>query len=95
MRTVADAMTAAGFGDVTSTSLWEVRRRYADREDYLAEIAHRTGRSILHELDDASSTTSSPNCARRLPEGPVVEQDRWTLWRPSAAPDLQPAVARR
>ena len=31
------------------------RRRYADREDYLAEIGARTGRSILHELTTPSS----------------------------------------
>jgi hypothetical protein len=79
--TVADALTAAGFADVTTTSLEEVRRRYADREDYLAEIGSRTGRSILHELDDDELARLVEELRRRLPEGPLVEQDRWTLWR--------------
>ena len=52
--------------------LEEVRRRYADREDYLAEIAARTGRSILHELDDAE--------LGRLVEGlrERFRTDRWS-----------------
>jgi SAM-dependent methyltransferase len=79
--TVATALVSAGFADVTTTSLWEVRRRHADREDYLAEIGSRTGRSILHELDDAELAHLVEELRRRLPEGPLVEQDRWTLWR--------------
>jgi ubiquinone/menaquinone biosynthesis C-methylase UbiE len=79
--TVADAMTGPGLRDVTARSLWEVRRRYADREDYLAEIAQRTGRSILHELDEAELEHLVAELRARLPEGPVVERDRWTLWR--------------
>src|SRR4051812_27556232 len=35
---VCGVLAAAGFDAVTTTTLWEVRRRYADREDYLAEI---------------------------------------------------------
>jgi SAM-dependent methyltransferase len=78
---VSGALASAGFDDVATTSLWEVRRRYADPEDYLAEIASRTGRSILHELDDAELTQLVDELRRRLPDGPLVEQDRWTLWR--------------
>jgi SAM-dependent methyltransferase len=78
---VEAALTAAGFGDVTTTTLWEVRRRYADREDYVAEIAARTGRSILHELDDDELTELVAELRRRIPDGPMVEQDRWTFWR--------------
>jgi hypothetical protein len=78
---VPGALASAGFDDITTTSLWEVRRRYADREDYLAEIASRTGRSILHELDDAELTQLVEELRGRLPDGPLVEQDRWTLWR--------------
>jgi SAM-dependent methyltransferase len=77
---VGAELTAAGFGEVATTTLWEVRRRYADREDYLAEIAERTGRSILHELDDGELDHLVAELRTRLPEGPVVERDRWTLW---------------
>jgi hypothetical protein len=71
----------AGFGECTTISLQEVRRRYADREDYLAEIAQRTGRSILHELDDAELGHLVRELRHRLREGSLVETDRWTLWR--------------
>jgi ubiquinone/menaquinone biosynthesis C-methylase UbiE len=78
---VVAALTAAGFAGVAATSLWEVRRRYDDREDYLAEIATRTGRSILHELTDDELANLADELRRRLPEGPLVEEDRWTIWR--------------
>jgi ubiquinone/menaquinone biosynthesis C-methylase UbiE len=79
--TVTAALEAAGFDAVGTTELWEVRRRYADREDYLAEIAGRTGRSILHELGDDELAHLVEELRRRLPDGPLVEQDRWTIWR--------------
>jgi SAM-dependent methyltransferase len=78
---VSGTLATAGFDDVSTTSLWEVRRRYADPEDYLAEIASRTGRSILHELDDTELAELVAELRRRLPAGPLVEQDRWTIWR--------------
>jgi ubiquinone/menaquinone biosynthesis C-methylase UbiE len=78
---VTAALERAGFGDVTTTRLWEVRRRHADREDYLTEIGSRTGRSILHELGDEELARLVDELRRRLPDGPLVEQDRWTLWR--------------
>ncbi|MGZ4539230.1 MAG: class I SAM-dependent methyltransferase [Blastococcus sp.] len=78
---VTAALGAAGFGELTATALEEVRRRYPDRETYLAEIAQRTGRSILHELDDAELGHLVDQLRHRLPPGPLVERDRWTLWR--------------
>ena len=77
---VGEALARAGFRTPTTTSLWEVRRRYADREDYLGEVAERTGRSILHELSDAELDHLVAELRRRLPDGPVVERDRWTVW---------------
>jgi hypothetical protein len=78
---VTAALAAAGFGEIGATELWEVRRRYGDREDYLDEIAQRTGRSILHELGDAELDQLVGELRRRLPAGPLLERDRWTLWR--------------
>ena len=78
--TLATALTGAGFDEPTATSLWEVRRRYDHREQYLAEIGSRTGRSILHELDDDELATLVHHLRERLPEGPLTETDRWTIW---------------
>jgi ubiquinone/menaquinone biosynthesis C-methylase UbiE len=77
---VSAALAAAGFGGVAASSLWEVRRRYDDAEEYLAELARRTGRSILHELTDPELDHLVAELRRRLPGGPVVERDRWTIW---------------
>ena len=77
----AATAAAAGLGKVVVESLWEVRRRYSDRADYLAEIAAPAGRSILHELSDAELDRLVDELRMRLPEGPLVERDRWTLWR--------------
>ena len=72
---------AAGRLDAgTTASLEEIRRRYASREDYLAEIRTRTGRSILHDLDDDELEHLVTELRRRLPDGPLVERDRWTIW---------------
>jgi SAM-dependent methyltransferase len=77
---LAQELTAGGLTDVATSSLWEVRRRYPAREAYLAEIRMRTGRSILHELDDGELEHLVAALWSRLPEGPLVEQDRWTIW---------------
>jgi ubiquinone/menaquinone biosynthesis C-methylase UbiE len=77
----AAVLTAQGFVNVTTHSLWETRRRYRNREDYLAEIGRRTGRSILHELSDPELAQLVEELRHRLPDGPLVERDRWTLWR--------------
>jgi ubiquinone/menaquinone biosynthesis C-methylase UbiE len=78
---MAGALAAAGFGEPAMTTLGETRRRYADRDSYLAEIGARTGRSILHELDDAELAHLVDELRRRLPEGPLEESDRWTIWQ--------------
>lgn len=84
-RPVAEKRTGLlsehGFTAVTTHQLWETRRIHADREQYLSEIRQRTGRSILHELSDVELNRLVEALRQRLPERPVVERDRWTLWR--------------
>lgn len=80
---VDDVLTAfarAGFTDVATQPLWETRRRHIDREHYLAEIATRTGRSILHELSDVELAQLVEYLRDRLDPGELIERDRWTLW---------------
>ena len=89
---VTQELTAGGLASVSTSSLEEVRRRYDSREDYLTDIRARTGRSLLHDVDDAELDHLVVELRRRLPQGPVVERDRWTVWvarRPADRP-LQP-----
>ncbi|WP_449386166.1 class I SAM-dependent methyltransferase [Cellulomonas soli] len=75
-----DAMVTQGLDVLAVRTLWEVRRRYPDRDAYLADVSARTGRSLLHELADDELAHLVAQLRRRLPDGPVTEQDRWTLW---------------
>lgn len=77
---VADALGAAGFGAVHTTRLWETRQRYGHRDEYLAELRTRAGRSILHELDDDQLADLVAALGGLLADGPLAESDRWTLW---------------
>jgi hypothetical protein len=77
---LAAELRDAGFAEVRVRSLWEVRRVHAAREDFLREIGERKGRSLLHELDDAELGALVGHLAERLPDGPLTETDRWTLW---------------
>lgn len=77
---VRDALSRAGFVDVATQQLWETRRRYSGQDEYLDEIAGRTGRSILHELSDVELTELVEYLRARLAEGELIERDRWTLW---------------
>ncbi|MDV6263350.1 hypothetical protein [Rhodococcoides yunnanense] len=74
------AFARAGFTDVATQPLWETRRRYENREQYLTEIAARTGRSILHELSDVELAELVEYLRGCLAPGELIERDRWTLW---------------
>lgn len=84
-RRPTDAQVTEAFLDARlpapePTRLWETRAHHATREDLLADIAARRGRSILHELDDAELNRLVDHLRGRIPDAPVVEADRWTLW---------------
>lgn len=80
-ETVTAAMEAAGFRDVNTMPLAEPRRCYASCDELRQDILGRTGRSILHALDDdelhdlASYVTSKVSHAL-----PLEEVDYWTIW---------------
>ncbi|WP_088288800.1 bifunctional 2-polyprenyl-6-hydroxyphenol methylase/3-demethylubiquinol 3-O-methyltransferase UbiG [Kineosporia sp. A_224] len=93
---LTEVLRRNGFDPVTTSSLHEVRRVHASAEAYATELRARTGRSILHELDDTELDGFCATLRATLPPGPVVERDRWTLWhtvRP-ADPQRPPAVPR-
>lgn len=74
------AMRGAGLREAAARPLWEVRERHASREALLQDLAARRGRSILHELDDVELDGAVAAVRAAVPDGPVVEEDRWTLW---------------
>lgn len=77
---VRAALREAGLTGIRALALEETRRAYPDREAYLAEVASRTGRSILHELSDPELAQLVEALRERLPAGPVQERDPWTVW---------------
>jgi ubiquinone/menaquinone biosynthesis C-methylase UbiE len=78
---VRGALQAKGFGAIEGHPLWEVRKTHGSKQKLAEDLAARTGRSILHDLDDKELETLIAYVAARLPDtGPIVEKDRWTLW---------------
>ncbi|MDB5807265.1 MAG: Class SAM-dependent methyltransferase [Betaproteobacteria bacterium] len=78
---VEQAMRDAGFSQVQSQTLWEIRKTYPDFETLGKDLAARTGRSILHDLNDTELADLIAHIKSQLPaNGPIVEKDRWTLW---------------
>ena len=78
---ISDRLTSEGFEAVQSRTLWEERRSYTTVEEYQADIAARTGRSILYELSDGELHQLVSALGTALPSGhPVTERDRWTIW---------------
>ncbi len=81
---VAQAFVRSGFPPPSGATLWETRQVHRDGTGLADDLRGRTGRSILHELDDAELETLIAFIGDRIPKGrPVVEKDRWTLWSAS------------
>jgi ubiquinone/menaquinone biosynthesis C-methylase UbiE len=77
---VEQALRTTGFTDIRSRTLWEVRRTYATIEELEQDLTARTGRSILHALDDGELRTLIAFIRARIGPPQIVEQDRWTVW---------------
>jgi len=78
---VASALLKAGFGKLQTTKLWETRKTYVKFEDLERDLRNRTGRSILHELNDEELVRLASFIRGRVDvDRPVKEMDRWTLW---------------
>ena len=74
------ALTSSGFIGVQSHTLWETRKTYLKRADLADDILKRTGRSLLHALTDDELQQLVDYLEGHLPEGNLVEKDRWTVW---------------
>ena len=78
---VATAMQRTGFAVPEIRTVWEARQVHPDGVALADDLRRRTGRSILHELDDAELGEAIAYIDARVPQGrPIVEKDRWTLW---------------
>jgi len=82
--TVKQAMRAAGFSAIQTRNLWEVRRTYATVDELEVDLAARTGRSILHALDDGELRDLIAFIRERIGAAPIIEKDRWTIWSATA-----------
>lgn len=78
---VTEALREAGFGHPTELRLAETRRTYPNRDTVRDDLLARTGRSILHELDDDELAQLAEDVVRALPaSGQIEEVDYWTMW---------------
>lgn len=79
---VQHALESAGFRLVHTARLWETRHEYKNQEELAADLLRRTGRSILHELNDEELQELVSFIARKLETTPppIVEKDAWTVW---------------
>ena len=82
---VEKALQATGFGAIRRQTLWEIRRTYASVEELAGDLAARTGRSILHALDDEELRDLIAFIRERIGTPPIVEMDRWTIWSARAS----------
>ncbi|MBU9722728.1 MULTISPECIES: class I SAM-dependent methyltransferase [Bacillaceae] len=71
-----------GFKSIEEVKLWETRKVYENKEHLLDDLRERTGRSILHELDDQELRFLVKHIDNSLEnKGTIVEKDRWTIWK--------------
>lgn len=78
---VREALQQSGFVRIETKPLWEVRRTYGQWAELKADLLARTGRSILHELDDEQLLMLVERIGEKMAhEQEIKEQDHWTIW---------------
>lgn len=80
---VVAALEKAGFQPIEEFQLWESRKTHSNFDRLAADLLNRTGRSILHELDDHQLTDLVAYIREHIADEhlPITEKDRWTLWK--------------
>ncbi|WP_163581886.1 class I SAM-dependent methyltransferase [Gracilibacillus saliphilus] len=79
---VMETLKDNGFREIEEVKLWETRKVYDNKEPLLNDLRQRTGRSILHELDDDELNVLINNLDQSLPNNEIItEKDRWTIWK--------------
>lgn len=81
-QTVMETLKKVGFREIQEVKLWETRKVYENKEQLLKDLSERTGRSILHELDDQELKLLINYIDKSLSrDDNLVEKDRWTIWK--------------
>ncbi|MFJ7661073.1 class I SAM-dependent methyltransferase [Lysinibacillus sp. NPDC097162] len=79
---VIKTLSEVGFREIQEVQLWETRKVYKNKEQLLKDLSERTGRSILHELDDKELNLLINYIDKAIStENNIVERDRWTIWK--------------
>lgn len=79
---VIETLKEEGFKNIEEVKLWETRKVYDNKEQLLKDLSERTGRSILHELDDEDLKLLINHIEKSLSINTnIVEKDRWTIWK--------------
>lgn len=75
-------LNKAGFRNIEEIKLWETRNVYENKEQLLNDLSKRTGRCILHELNDEELNLLINNIDNSSENNTnIVEKDRWTVWK--------------
>lgn len=78
---VMEKLMEVGFKEVEEVKLWETRKVYKNKEHLLKDLSERTGRSILHELDNQELKLLINHIDNSIStDTDIVEKDRWTIW---------------
>ena len=79
---VLNTLKEVGFRELQEVKLWETRKVYKNKEQLLKDLSERTGRSILHELDDKELNLLINYIDEAIStENNIIERDRWTIWK--------------
>lgn len=77
---ITAALRTAGFDAVDTSRLWETHRTYTGHDEIAADLRARTGRSLLHDLDDHELEQLIHDVLTQVPDHACTERDPWTLW---------------
>ncbi|MBD8026216.1 methyltransferase domain-containing protein [Ureibacillus sp. Re31] len=79
---VMETLTEVGFKEIEEVKLWEIRNIYDNKGQLLEDLKERTGRSILHELDDKELNLLIHSIDDAVSKRTnIIEKDRWTFWK--------------
>ncbi len=79
---VINTLKEIGFREIKEIQLWETRTVYKNKQQLLKDLSERTGRSILHELNDKELEALINHVDKSISaNNDIIEKDRWTIWK--------------